>query len=78
MCTVISDVCKPHWNSECNINKRGMTSYHQEEKPLGLSKDAVDWVCVCVGCAYQTSTHPLHVIALAQGSKAKTSLLNQP
>lgn len=42
MCTASSDVCKPHRSSECYINKCGVTSYHQEEKPSKLSQDAVD------------------------------------
>lgn len=25
ICAVISDVCKPHWSSECYINKCGVT-----------------------------------------------------
>lgn len=42
MFVVISDVRKPHWSSECYINKCGVISYHQEEKPSKLSRDAAD------------------------------------
>lgn len=40
MFVVISDVRKPHWSSECYVNKCGVISYHQEEKPSKLSRDA--------------------------------------
>lgn len=46
MSMVISDVRKPHWSSECYVNKCGVISYHQEDHP---SCQGMQWIGVGLG-----------------------------